>query len=362
MARYIPPHPKKGSPEAYAWAERMRKLRKQSRKRNAATLGNPNDFQYTGTLKLPPYVMSAVSQYLYEGTRGLDWTWFHVMSEADRKGFDKFLVSIQHPLAYEAGTPESRFKRFVRDYVMPYVQRANRNPGAAWHARKEREARAQDRAAKKQWQKDFFHGKATAHLESGLAARAMGMNPKQSDYWVYAKGGVWHIVKQLPPGTRGPGPFASKKDAKQWIQRLYEQSGGMSPGKSNPGRPPKRWFRSCVKQVSRRIPQVRDPKAVCGSLWHRKASPAAKASAVRRERENPIAIYGLGNPGARISAKVEGIIYNRVIEIRAEKTGYRPGLYRHPFSKASKVCLLALDNGDILVHSKAGKKLWKVDG
>lgn len=223
MARYIPPHPKKGSPEAYAWAARMRAAR---------------------------------------GKRG---------SRRTRKT----------------------------------------NPGALWHAKKRRETTRQERAATPKWQKDFFHGKSTAHLESALAAKAMGMNPK--DYWVYAKGGTWHIVKRLPPGVRGRGPFTSAKEARQWIQRLYEQVGGIVPGKSNP----------------------------CG----------------KRAKRNPLVVYGLGNPGG---VKVAGVIYNRVREIRAEKTGsFQPGAYKHPFSRSANVCALALDNGDILIHSKANKPLWR---
>lgn len=67
------------------------------------------------------------------------------------------------------------------------------------------------------------------------------------------------------------------------------------------------------------------------------------------------------NPPRSISANIEGIIYNRCIEIRAEKTGYKKGFYKHPFSRGSQVCIYALDNGDLLVHSKAGMKLWQPD-
>lgn len=74
--------------------------------------------------------------------------------------------------------------------------------------------------------------------------------------------------------------------------------------------------------------------------------------------------YGAGiqdNPPRSVSANIEGIVYNRCIEIRAEKTGYKKGFYKHPFSRGSQVCIYALDNGDLLVHSKAGVKLWQPD-
>ena len=76
---------------------------------------------------------------------------------------------------------------------------------------------------------------------------------------------------------------------------------------------------------------------------------------------NPITVVGLANPPRSVHANIEGIIYNRCIEIRAEKTGYKKGFYKHPFSRGSQVCIYALDNGDLLVHSKAGVKLWQPD-
>ena len=84
-----------------------------------------------------------------------------------------------------------------------------------------------------------------------------------------------------------------------------------------------------------------------------------------RMKNNPITLVGLANPQGKtrrsVNANIEGIVYNRCIEIRAEKTGYKKGFYKHPFSKGSQVCIYALDNGDLLVHSKAGVKLWQPD-
>lgn len=84
-----------------------------------------------------------------------------------------------------------------------------------------------------------------------------------------------------------------------------------------------------------------------------------------RMKDNPITVVGLANPQENpprsVNANIEGIVYNRCIEIRAEKTGYKKGYYKHPFSRGSQVCIYALDNGDLLVHSKAGVKLWQPD-
>lgn len=85
----------------------------------------------------------------------------------------------------------------------------------------------------------------------------------------------------------------------------------------------------------------------------------------KKAQANPITLVGLANPQENpprsVNANIEGVVYNRCIEIRAEKTGYKKGFYKHPFSKGSQVCIYALDNGDLLVHSKAGVKLWQPD-
>lgn len=69
------------------------------------------------------------------------------------------------------------------------------------------------------------------------------------------------------------------------------------------------------------------------------------------------------NPPARVNATIAGVLYNRCREIRAEKTSATglKGLYYHPFLERSKVMVLALDSGDILIHSQAGERLWKLD-
>lgn len=55
--------------------------------------------------------------------------------------------------------------------------------------------------------------------------------------------------------------------------------------RSNPRRPPKQWMRDCVAGAS---DSAADPGAVCGALWYRKMSPAAKRAALAREgRDNP---------------------------------------------------------------------------
>lgn len=80
-----------------------------------------------------------------------------------------------------------------------------------------------------------------------------------------------------------------------------------------------------------------------------------------RAKRNPITV--VGNPPARINTTIAGVLYNRCREIRAEKTSKTglKGLYYHPFLERSKVMVLGLDNGDLLIHSQVGEKLWKID-
>lgn len=108
------------------------------------------------------------------------------------------------------------------------------------------------------------------------------------------------------------------------------------------------------------------------SDWMGKKNPITHKTALRYAkeivkheragmRENPITV--IGNPPDEVRANVAGVMYNRVHEVQAEKTGAHKhkGFWYHPFKGKSDVQMLALDSGDILLHSKAGKKLWKVD-
>lgn len=334
-------HLKKGSPEAKAWGERMRALRGKRTGKNPSasrrwvlwdrhlsktSYGNfntkrsalgvletlerefPNRYElmtrkaaslremeraqarkhnpkgdYSGTLKLPTYIDRAVARVLYEGPKGLDWEWGRVMTTENKLHFANYLVNIHHPLAYEAGPPERRYKRFILEYVMPYIEknptrnRSRRNPGAAWHAQKRKESHSFDtqmRRGKKPTLAMFYHGKEVAHSESEMKARELGMNQPR------------HRQRRVSSDTYA---------------------------------------------------------------------------------RNPIAVYTLGNPRRKKKTPphangVAGILYHRCLEVRAEKTvggpGFKPGLYRHPFAQNSGVQILALDNGDLLLHSTRGKRLW----
>jgi len=127
----------------------------------------------------------------------------------------------------------------------------------------------------------------------------------------------------------------------------------------NPG---EAWHAGKMEEAERSERAVKKPSLK--DFYHGKATAhfesALAERAAKRTRKNPIAVFGLGNPPKEIHANVEGIVYKRCLEVKAEKTGkWQRGLWKHPFSRKSQVCILALDNGDLLLHSIAGVKLWK---
>jgi len=63
---------------------------------------------------LPVLAAAAVDRFRREGERGIDWVWLWAPAE-QRAAVDDWLVRTRHPLAYQAGTPESRFRQLVRE-------------------------------------------------------------------------------------------------------------------------------------------------------------------------------------------------------------------------------------------------------
>lgn len=170
------------------------------------------------------------------------------------------------------------------------------NPGEAWHEGMEHVAARYGRDARSQEEKLLFKGVEVAHRDSKKAARRMKMNP-----------GQWRITDRKSRRTRLVGEAEA---------RAYYGSD--------------RYF---VEKV--------------------------KKSIKRKMLRNPLAVFGFANPPQRINTGIAGVIYNICHEIKAEKTGVKKGLYRHPFSRKSGVQILALDNGDLLIHSTRKVRLWK---
>lgn len=143
-------------------------------------------------------------------------------------------------------------------------------------------------------------------------------------------------------------------------------SHGICPGcarafatKKNPG---EHWHAVKMEEAERSERSVK--KSSMKDFYHGKAiahfESALEERARTKTRKNPLAVFGLGNPPNHVSAKVAGIIYRRCVEVKAEKLGkFQKGFWRHPFDASSQVHVLALDNGDILLHSVAGIRLWE---
>lgn len=272
--RYIPPHPRKGSPEAMAWAKRMQAARKAKRR------GNPgrddyDDFydargrakyDYLGIAERIPLHAKKAKQFLQKGDthNALQHAravlslgaqgWIGTKPYRDAEEVMRQVGPGRNPGRYiiSCTTGNCKFRkdglnrRQANREAQQHMDRTHHdvmieqhNPGARWHEKEARSAELKDYQASTKGKKslsDFYHGKAIAHRESELQAKHLRMNP---------------------------------------------------------------------------------------------------------------------------GSKVAGVIYNRVVEVRAEKTGsFQPGLYKHPFKKNSHVKMLALDNGDILLHSTSGQKLW----
>ena len=63
---------------------------------------------------LPDIVSRTVKQIRASGEVSYtSWVWFHASVAAERAEVDTYLVAIQHPLAFQAGTPETRFRKLV---------------------------------------------------------------------------------------------------------------------------------------------------------------------------------------------------------------------------------------------------------
>lgn len=90
--------------------------------------------------------------------------------------------------------------------------------------------------------------------------------------------------------------FSKFSDAEKYAEEITI---GPRPMQQNPRRPPKKWFRDCVRGAKHRARstgrRARDPAAVCGALWYRKMTEAERRAAVRREHkmlENPTDFWG----------------------------------------------------------------------
>lgn len=302
---------RKGSPEAMAWAERMRRARALKIRR----VGRHAERKFFGPgAPLDPRT---------RGNPSASRRWVLWDRHLSKTSYGNFVTKRAAQSVWN--TLEQEFPgRYVimtrREASLTEMKRDRRNPGERWHRGMAQAARRMGAGERPGPMKYLAKGMEVAHTDSADAAKRLGMNPKdypnieksafkRGEYVGYGNG-VWRIFRW------GSGWRAVKREGGHTIDG-----------------------------------------ATLGDLSEQLAHEAAQKNP-RRTRKNPLAVYGLGNPPRTISATVEGIIYKRCLEIRAEKLGWKPGLYRHPFSRSSSVQVLALSTGDLLIHSTKGKRLW----
>lgn len=327
MARYIPPHPKKGSAEAKAWGKRMTALRK---KKFQKGYGRPrSSFDY--------------------GREYAEFLQAEQLEEAHTVDIERMLGgSVDIPPGDYQAMRTAGIEPNARDYWKGFNSLfVEKNPGAAWHETEAMSAAEQaarvtpgSRAA------SFYIGKRAAHTESAIESGARGMNPRrpkpyqkrrriemtyelamaagkdagnysmrkdgrthwnQKDWNVMARtvNKLWPIsknprrrseydvptqhqikiarstLKMSDAGARIMGGM-TKDQARTLLKRLGLYTRDIKRIDEVPERNPRRphgTFRSCVRQVKKSLKQYDrhgDPKKICGAALAKK---------------NPIAIY-----------------------------------------------------------------------
>lgn len=174
--------------------------------------------------------------------------------------------------------------------------------------------------------------------------------------------------------------------------------------KRNPERPPKKWWDRTVAALSKRE-GVDDPEAVAGWIWYHAMKPEQKEKILKMENKNPgyswheeqemfydslikkkdlssdAKTYFEGkrdahrhskeiskalkmNPIAIYNDPEPYLIYDLCLEIRAKKSyheNYKGERFSHKFSKDTHAQIFGLSDGSLLIKSKKGKKLWRVE-
>lgn len=212
-------------------------------------------------------------------------------------------------------------------------------------------------------------------LVKDVKADTMKANPrKRKPEWFESSDGTWMLVFEgsMYSIRRDRGEYKLSYvigDSVQYIRAYpsvrkamsavdHTQGSAFKKPKLNPGAA---YHEAEAEQEEQTEQRARKAGKTQQAAFHRGKAVAHRQSETKARtlHMNPIAVFG--NPGSTVKARVEGVVYNRLIEIRAEKTTHKPGFYRHPFHKSTRAQILALDNGDLLIHSMSGKRLWGED-
>lgn len=301
MSRYIPEHPKKGTAEAYAWAEKMRAARqKKARlKHQIRQAGLKVEQEFFGPGG--PLAPKATRKHSLNPSKS-----YSLVCQANGCTFHR-----EH-LSKKQANQEATGHMNMYGHSVAIVEK---NPGAKWHQGEEDVAYRYKKDAKDQLEKAFFAGVEAAHKTSGSAARKMGMNPSKKRR--NRKGMLVDRVTLY--GNKLAEIYQTSHDT------FSVYVGGKIQGSYHTIDEAKELVRFYVHSLSHDNPK-------------------------KRIRKNPIAVF---NP-----PKVAGTIYNNAIEIKAQKTGGPlKGHYKHIFD-SKKVKILGLTDGTVLLQHTEGKPLW----
>jgi hypothetical protein len=69
------------------------------------------------SVQQPKSVTDAVARYVTEGDKGTTWV-YQWLTKTERNAVDQHLVAIDHPIAYQPGTNEHRFRQYVKELAV----------------------------------------------------------------------------------------------------------------------------------------------------------------------------------------------------------------------------------------------------
>lgn len=340
---------RKGSPEAMAWAARMKK----ARALKIRSVGKLREAQYfgpgghLGPARKPQRARRYNPSPRYDiGCTANGCTFL-------RQGLTK-------KQANQQGCSHANAYGHSVSVVLSGPMK--KNPGRAYHVKEAREAHAlSTRKDNTLLERAFYRGVEVCHGESARRSNPFYGPGGPSDYR------TWHVTigtaKNPRQLTKNIGGYfvIVQKEARRWRVLAQDREGQISSLNEFMTLPE-------ALNFAERIGHRKNPLAVfsVANPRRRRPSPARRRKSKPGEMRFPMSKLFAGkkykrNPPKRITANVEGVVYDDVHEVFAEKTGAHDlqGTYRHPFNRGSKVKMLALDNGGLLLQSSAGKKLWR---
>jgi len=168
MSRHIPEHPAKGSPEAYAWAEKMKKARLKAKIRKAGLKQEHKFFGPGAPLEVKKSKVD-IFYVMLDGSGASNRV--HIVNFKDVPHYSQEGFTIYSGPFYSKQEAEAYIKRDLRG--------VKSNPGAHWHEESARVAGRYRKDAPTNTERLMYAGMEIAHKDSAQAAKKLGMNPKK---------------------------------------------------------------------------------------------------------------------------------------------------------------------------------------